>query len=137
MITSAAIIPSSKSDAQSNMRNEKNGDTFDTWVNLLYIFILCHDSKIGHHFLTTNVVRLSAFPPHNTTLSIVVFPFGNRAIAGEILGEEHLFNSDHSFEDISYVQESSEGHGPPVPWPLQKILYTKVVNNYFIILQIN
>ena len=66
-------------------------------------------------FLTTNVVLLSAFPPHSIILSIDVLLFGSRAMAEEIFGEEHLFNSDHSFDKISYVQESSEGHGPPVP----------------------
>lgn len=69
--------------------------------------------------LTANVVLLSALPPQSTTLSIdVVFPFGNRAIAGEIFGEEHLLSSLHSLEALSYSHESSEGHGPPVPWPL-------------------
>ena len=69
---------------------------------------------------TANVVLLSAFPPHNTTLTGDVFLLGNRAIAGEILGDEHLLSSNHSFEALSYIQESSEGHGPPVPWPLQE-----------------
>ncbi len=72
-------------------------------------------NNISLHIPTANVVLLSAFPPHNTTLSIDVFPLGNRAMAGEILGDEHLLSSDHLFEVLSYTQESSEGHGPPVP----------------------
>ena len=40
-------------------------------------------------------------------------------MAEETFGVAHLFNSVHSFDDLSKVQESSEGHGPPVPWPLK------------------